>query len=464
MEPRFGHDFSRVRVHTNAAATHGASAIGAKAFTIGDNIVFGAGEYAPLVKSGRLLLAHELAHVVQQSQIDRPGKVFRKENNESSLLMTGPEEGDESQLEDLLTQITERTTNNLELKVELDSLPEASSQEREVLSAALKTGHMDLIGLLQRRMILLQIAIARLGNQLTSTPMTSGAEGPTAERVFFQLHRYNRQLKQHQDQLKPLLRWQTRQKIDSLTTEIAMIDEELADLPPVSDPEAPEAELLATRRSELAEQRKTLVRSLVSSAVEFKQAGGSIIGGVPKPEPDPKKSWGIKQYGRSKDCTNIATGGCGPTSLAILLNYLYGQDPEALTTDDIYFVTPVQTADYAATHGRICNSGTNAQTMVTQVSTQWPGYRGKSIKLEQAIAELAGGNLVIFSCRGCTGKNASGKDETYGAHILVLSGVDDAGKTFNVLDPGRREETNIETITKTQLSTKAGGFWIVEKK
>lgn len=67
MEPHFGHDFSQVRIHADARAAVAASAIGARAFTSRRDIVFGTGEYAPRSAPGRWLLAHELAHVVQQS-------------------------------------------------------------------------------------------------------------------------------------------------------------------------------------------------------------------------------------------------------------------------------------------------------------------------------------------------------------------------------------------------------------
>lgn len=66
MESRFGHDFSRVRIHADAQAAKSAQQIDAKAYTVGPDIVFGAGRYGPQTESGRLLLAHELAHVVQQ--------------------------------------------------------------------------------------------------------------------------------------------------------------------------------------------------------------------------------------------------------------------------------------------------------------------------------------------------------------------------------------------------------------
>lgn len=66
MEPRFGYDFSKVRVHADTRAAEAASSIDARAFTSNRGIVFGAGEYAPQTEAGRRLLSHEFAHVVQQ--------------------------------------------------------------------------------------------------------------------------------------------------------------------------------------------------------------------------------------------------------------------------------------------------------------------------------------------------------------------------------------------------------------
>jgi hypothetical protein len=66
FEPRFGQDFSRVRVHTDERAGASASAVNALAYTAGPDVVFGTGRYAPAAPEGRRLLAHELTHVVQQ--------------------------------------------------------------------------------------------------------------------------------------------------------------------------------------------------------------------------------------------------------------------------------------------------------------------------------------------------------------------------------------------------------------
>ena len=67
MEDRLGFDFSRVRVHTDAQAAQSARAVGARAYTIGSDVVFGAGEYAPRSREGQRLIAHELTHVRQQA-------------------------------------------------------------------------------------------------------------------------------------------------------------------------------------------------------------------------------------------------------------------------------------------------------------------------------------------------------------------------------------------------------------
>lgn len=67
MEARFGHDFSRVRIHTGARAAESAQAVNALAYTVGQDIVFDAGQFAPATRAGKRLLAHELAHTVQQS-------------------------------------------------------------------------------------------------------------------------------------------------------------------------------------------------------------------------------------------------------------------------------------------------------------------------------------------------------------------------------------------------------------
>ncbi|HEX6938861.1 MAG TPA: DUF4157 domain-containing protein [Longimicrobiales bacterium] len=73
FEPRFGVEFDRVRIHTDADAARSADALGALAYTVGRDIVFAAGRYAPETAEGKRLLAHELTHVQQQRGASVPG-------------------------------------------------------------------------------------------------------------------------------------------------------------------------------------------------------------------------------------------------------------------------------------------------------------------------------------------------------------------------------------------------------
>lgn len=67
MEQRFGHDFSRVRIYSDGLAEQSARELNANAYTVGHNIVFGEGRFAPGTSEGRRLIAHELTHTIQQS-------------------------------------------------------------------------------------------------------------------------------------------------------------------------------------------------------------------------------------------------------------------------------------------------------------------------------------------------------------------------------------------------------------
>jgi hypothetical protein len=78
FEPRFGRDFSDVRVHTDDAAAESARSIAARAYTSGSEVVFAEGEYRPTTAEGRELLAHELAHVAQQSTGAREPEIRRQ--------------------------------------------------------------------------------------------------------------------------------------------------------------------------------------------------------------------------------------------------------------------------------------------------------------------------------------------------------------------------------------------------
>jgi len=76
-EPRFGYDFSNVKLHTDSVAAKSAQSINAFAYTSGNNIVFNNGQYSPGTDSGKKLLTHELTHVVQQNDSVQPKKIQR---------------------------------------------------------------------------------------------------------------------------------------------------------------------------------------------------------------------------------------------------------------------------------------------------------------------------------------------------------------------------------------------------
>jgi len=72
FEPRFGRDFSDVRIHTDGEAANFSRSINARAFTLGNTMMFGSGNYQPQSREGKRLLGHELTHVLQQEQTNLP--------------------------------------------------------------------------------------------------------------------------------------------------------------------------------------------------------------------------------------------------------------------------------------------------------------------------------------------------------------------------------------------------------
>ena len=82
LEAQFDADFSQVRVHSDRKAAEATGALGARAFTVGRHIAFNRGEYRPASTSGRQLLAHELTHVVQQSEVSTGRAAFKPDAGE----------------------------------------------------------------------------------------------------------------------------------------------------------------------------------------------------------------------------------------------------------------------------------------------------------------------------------------------------------------------------------------------
>jgi Domain of unknown function (DUF4157) len=123
MESRFGHDFGRVRIHTDSQAAASAKAVRAKAYTVGQDVAFGLGKYQPHTPAGRNLIAHELAHTVQQRGLQR-----------SAENLSGLSQSEDSRYEAEADRIAERVVGT-PLPVRPTPLP-LSRAGREVLSRA----------------------------------------------------------------------------------------------------------------------------------------------------------------------------------------------------------------------------------------------------------------------------------------------------------------------------------------
>ncbi len=145
MEPRFGHDFSAVRVHNDDRAAESARAVSAKAYTAGSHVVFGQDQYRPASSSGQSLLAHELTHVTQQASgpvegtrvadglsISQPGDRFERAARQTGDAVAGaktvaPERSVETG--------TSSTNRNLTLQRVTDTSPPDAYTQKQTAAA-----------------------------------------------------------------------------------------------------------------------------------------------------------------------------------------------------------------------------------------------------------------------------------------------------------------------------------------
>jgi hypothetical protein len=112
MEEHFGEDFGGVRIHTGRRAAASAQAVDARAYTVGHNIVFGQREYAPESPAGQRLLAHELAHVVQQRGVERGRSVMPVQRQDDG---SGQQQSQRRELPDHVIESVVRETIRSEL-------------------------------------------------------------------------------------------------------------------------------------------------------------------------------------------------------------------------------------------------------------------------------------------------------------------------------------------------------------
>jgi hypothetical protein len=102
MEPRFGHDFSQVRVHADARAAESTRAVNALAYTVGGDIFFGKNGYQPGSPEGNQIIAHELTHVIQQQEFSNPPR--------QNLTLGQPEDASEQEADQIASTIIQTRT------------------------------------------------------------------------------------------------------------------------------------------------------------------------------------------------------------------------------------------------------------------------------------------------------------------------------------------------------------------
>ncbi len=131
MESRFGHDFSRVRVHTDTQADRSARAVSAEAFTVSDHIVFRSGNYAPASTAGKKLLAHELTHTLQQQ-----GTAQTTGSNLTIADVGNALEKQAEQSESIVAATPEKSSPRQPLSQAKPAIPAAPSIQRQPTPAA----------------------------------------------------------------------------------------------------------------------------------------------------------------------------------------------------------------------------------------------------------------------------------------------------------------------------------------
>jgi len=137
FETRFGHDFSQVRVHADSRAQQAADSVQARAFTYGRHLVFAAGEYQPHSQAGRRLLAHELAHVMQQQ--GRAPVVQRQPSNKRKKPAVDVTKLTDQEKAELRERIRQMALNNLASdKANIDALGPMTDAQRSAADALRK--------------------------------------------------------------------------------------------------------------------------------------------------------------------------------------------------------------------------------------------------------------------------------------------------------------------------------------
>ncbi|MEY4581942.1 MAG: hypothetical protein RL701_6645 [Pseudomonadota bacterium] len=224
-----------------------------------------------------------------------------------------------------------------------------------------------------------------------------------------------------------------------------------------------EARLLLQTPSDAAARRAQWLAAPVWASIKVSVLGNAYRQSGPR--------WGNLIYGstnpRWKDVkwTTMAYSGCGPTSLAIVMDYLIRLDaakdgpvgPVSFRGTD-----PVEAMTFTSKFGRAADgaglpSGTSGPTMVNNIGQYWPGYAGtKLATIDEATRLLRDGNPLLFLCHNCTTrKMVHGKSlsHTFPGHFMVLVGVEHDEKTYWIVDPsaGNYKYIDRKQLDKTEI-------------
>lgn len=153
MEPRFGHDFSRIRIHTDERAEEAAEAVNALAYTVGQDIFFGRSQYAPGTGEGKRLLAHELTHTIQQSSsVERSPLVQRQDASATTTPPAVPGQLTPDQIADTLYNALDASHDTYNNENALKILQDHAPLGQDIQSSFQKNHQRTLRGYLKERL------------------------------------------------------------------------------------------------------------------------------------------------------------------------------------------------------------------------------------------------------------------------------------------------------------------------
>ena len=237
FESRFNYDFSQVRIHSNHKAAESADSINARAYTLGNEITFGAGQLDFSTHSGRLLLAHELVHVVQQNSGSGASILRRDPNDDDNAPIALPPEHAErrTRLDEMQVDIDQKNMERDDLQSQFRAVPELTSEETEAqrngLRVQLTSTEETLVLMLQDRIALINEAFQALAEITKSSPSLPESKQSVPEKpvneytVESEMYWLDQERRENEAQLLMLKRCLARKRIKAIEAQIAALPE-----------------------------------------------------------------------------------------------------------------------------------------------------------------------------------------------------------------------------------------------